>query len=120
MLKERHLAATAALIAVCGIALIAAANALVEYKETSIAEIDGGSIGKRVLVFGHIEWALQKDNFVLLTLNDGAKIKVVAFSPTKEERAILARGAYVSVKGTVKQYKNEIEIVAEEVNEWKG
>lgn len=118
MLEEKHITAASLLCAFLGIAILYSLGQAIEPKETNIGEINESRIGERIAVIGRIDWALEKENFVLLTLNNGAKIKAIKFNPTKEERALAGPDSFVRVIGKVQLYENELEIVAEEIKKW--
>ena len=118
MLSERMLAAVCMLCAVCGIAVLLYANTALAPPKTGIAEIGRSRVGDRVSVSGRIDWVLKQEGFSLFTLDDGKKIKVVRFSPSPEENGLLEKGAMTTVFGKVQLYKNELEIVAEEIRPW--
>ncbi len=118
MLGEKHLAISSLACAAFGITMLFLLNEAIEPRELSVREINESLVGERVSVAGRVDWALEKDNFILFTLNDGAKIKAIKFSPSWEERGLAGKGSYVTVVGKVQLYKNEIEIVAEEIRQW--
>ena len=117
MLEEKQIAIAGLLCAILGIGLLFLLNQTIAPRERSIREINETSIGERVSVSGKVDWTLEKENFVLFTLNDGARIKVIKFSPSKEERALAQTNSLVIVIGKIQLNKNELEIVAEEIRE---
>ena len=118
MLTEKHIAVASLLLAIAGTGLLFLFNQAIEPREMEIGEIEKSGVGARIRVGAKIEWALERDNYVLLTLDDGSKIKAIKFGPSQEERQIAKRGSFVEVVGKVQVYKNELEIVAEEIKRW--
>ena len=115
MVEEKHLTAASLVCAGIGITMLFFLNQSIQPEEKIISEIEEGGIGKLVAVKGRISWIMKQENFVLFTLEDGAKIKVIKFNPSKEEREIAAGNSFVEVIGKVELYKNELEIVASEI-----
>jgi DNA/RNA endonuclease YhcR with UshA esterase domain len=118
MLTEKHIAVVSLLLAIAGTGLLFLFNQAIDPMEIEIGEITKSNIGERIKVGAKIEWALEKDNYILLTLDDGSKIKAVHFGPSPEERQIAKPGSFVAVVGKVQLYKNELEIIAEEIKRW--
>ncbi len=120
MLGEKHLALVAMACAVAGIGILFLLEVVTVAPEISIGQIDKSHIGETVSVSGKIDWVLQKEGFVLFTIEDGEKINAIKFSPTETERNALGKGTWVTVVGKVQLYRNELEIIAEEVVEWQN
>ena len=118
MLTEKHVAVASLLLAIAGTGLLFLFNQAIEPKEIVIGEIEKANVGERIRVGAKIDWALEKDNYLLLTLDDGSKIKAIHFGPSQEERQIAKPGSFVEVVGKVQLYKNELEIIAEEIKRW--
>ncbi len=118
MLTEKHIAVASLLLAIVGTGLLFLFNQAIEPREVRIEEIGRGLVGERVSVVGKVNWAMERENFVLFTLDDGAKIKAIKFNPSKEEKVIARKDSFVLVTGKVQLYKNELEIVAEEIKRW--
>jgi DNA/RNA endonuclease YhcR with UshA esterase domain len=118
MLGERHVAIAALLCGALGVLLLLLLHNAVEPREISIRQINASMVGTRVSVEGKIEWVIEKDSFVLFLLGRGAKIKAIKFAPTKNERALAKKDSFVRVVGKVQLYRNEVEIVAEEIRQW--
>ena len=117
MLMERDLAIVAIVCGAIGISMLFAIENAVGPRAVSIAQLDESWAGERVSVTGNVEWVLQKDNFVMITLNDGGKINAIKFNPAEQERQIAYRGNKVEVVGKVEIYKQELEIVAGEIKQ---
>jgi len=119
MLKEKHLLACSLLFSAFGIALLFCTNAMFEPVQQQISEINGESVGQSVLIKGVVKWAMQKDGFVLFELHDGKTITAIKFSPSEQERQAATKGNFVEVIGKVQVYRNELEIVAQEIRKWQ-
>ena len=80
----------------------------------SPGEVSGEFVGKTVLVKGTVESAASGRTFKTFSLCRTKCVKVIDFG----NREPPERGSFVSVEGTVKEYRGEIEVVAEiiEVN----
>ena len=120
MLEERHLALAALACAIAGIGILFLLETVAVAPEINIRQIDNSRIGETVSVLGKVDWVLQKEGFVLFTIEDGKKINAIRFSPTEMERNALGKGVWVKVVGKVQLYRNELEIVAEEVEKWQN
>lgn len=118
MLVEKHLAIISLLCALLGITMLFVLNNAIEPTEIKVREINSEMRGQRVLVSGHVEWAMERENFVMFTLNDGEKIKAIKFGPLEEERILLRDREFVTIVGKIQLYKGELEIVAEEIRKW--
>ena len=112
MLTEKHLALASLFLAISGFALLFFINNAIEPQEISIGDIGKEHTGEMVSVLGRVDWVLEKDGFIIFTLNDGAKIKAIRFSPTKEESNAAKVNSFVRVTGKVQIYEGEVEIVA--------
>ncbi|MDP6671121.1 MAG: hypothetical protein QGI60_04880 [archaeon] len=118
MLTEKHIAIASLILAIVGTGLLFLFNQAIEPNELEIGTLGKSNVGERIKVGAKIEWALEKDNYILLTLDDGSKIKAIKFGPSPEERQIAKPGSFVAVVGKVQLYKNELEIIAEEIKRW--
>lgn len=113
MLSETHLGVFSLACAALGLAILIFLNSALEPREVSVAEISKELVGERVKVRARVTWGLERDNFVVFTLGERAKIKAIKFNPTKIERNLVRERSFVWVVGKVELYRNELEIVAD-------
>ena len=113
--EEKQAIAASLGCAAIGIAILFLLNNLVQPEEKSISEIIEQDIGKFVQIKGRVSWVLQRESFVLFTLENRAKIKVIKFNPSKEEREAIVKNSFVEVIGKVQLYENGLEIAASEI-----
>ncbi|MDD5650529.1 MAG: OB-fold nucleic acid binding domain-containing protein [Candidatus Nanoarchaeia archaeon] len=84
-----------------------------ELKETPIKDINYKLMDQRVKTSGYIDRIFETKGLYLLDLkNNSSKITVLIF---KKENITLLKNSYVSVEGTVTEYKNQTEIIAKKV-----
>tara|TARA_Y100000310_G_scaffold345396_1_gene464445 strand:- start:11434 stop:11787 length:354 start_codon:yes stop_codon:yes gene_type:complete len=117
-MQEKHLAIIAISCATIGIVLLFILEQYIEPQKLSVRALEDNLIGNRVEVKGRVDWALERENFLLFTLNDGEKIKAIKFNPTELEMELIRKRIPVVVVGKLQVYKNELEIVVEEIRKW--
>jgi len=120
MLREKQIATVAIICSMLGLAALFFLNTFIGPMPVNLQEIDHALIGETISTHGKVVWVLQRDNFLLFTLENGTKLKAIKFSPTILEKTIVKPGTIVKVSGKVELYKNEIEIVAGEIVRWTG
>ena len=101
------------LIGIFGIILLALL--LPEYMEIDANEISSGHAGQRVSVLGKIANLEIRNGNAFFLLENNSSIKAVFFSPSFEQSNFLIEGKIVKAKGRIELYKNEPELVVEEV-----
>jgi len=110
MLGEYRLGQLALLAGVVGIIFLFYYSYSWECIRIPIGSIGSKMLEERVCVKGIVDWSHEGGEFLLFGLNDGNSIKVIKFGSASIEGKRI-----VSVKGTVQEYRGEIEIVAEEI-----
>lgn len=84
-----------------------------ELKETAIKDINYKLMDQRVKTSGYIDRIFETKGLYLLDLKDNSsKITVLIF---KKENLTLIKNSYISVEGSVTEYKNQTEIIAKRV-----
>jgi len=83
--------------------------------KTNIGNIDKSYIGRVVFIRGNVTSNYYKNGNLFLTVKDDTgEIKVVAFENTVKKLNINPKiNGYIEIKGNVKEYKGELEIIAE-------
>jgi len=84
--------------------------------KTNIGDIDESYIGKTVLISGNISSNYYNNGNVFLDVKDQTgKIKAVVFENTMKKLNINPKeiSGCVEIKGSVNEYKGELEIIAE-------
>lgn len=121
MLSERSLYRISFFLAIAGIVAVFLVSSGIEPQEIRISKITGDFLGRTVSVSGIIGdkpyW--HEDGHLFFTLSDGPwEMKVVFFeSAAKKLPGLknLSKGMNVTVTGKVNEYKNELEIVGNEI-----
>ncbi len=114
MLGEQWLERLAFFVSVIGIVFLFYYSYSAECSFVRVKDIGREMLGERVCVRGTIAWMHCGEKILLFGLNDGNSIKVVEFGDKPANKEI-ETGKIVSVKGTVKEYLGEIEIIAEKI-----
>ena len=118
MLQQERISQIALLVSIAGVALLLLSAELLEARQVKIGEIDETMIGLEVRVEARVLSKYEKDNIVFMQLYDGTgKIKAVVFNASEEQRALIGKG-FASFEGKVQLYREELELVVEEVRQW--
>jgi len=103
------------IIAVIGVVFIYFVINVIGDRTMQISEATG-KIGSSVKVMGTINSVYKHDGNSFMRIGDpSGDIKVVVFERSKVSQDSLERGKEIVVKGKVKEYNNEIEIIASEI-----
>ena len=102
-------------LAVAG--LLALAFLLPEEKSVQAGAITAEMSGEKILVAGTIKNLEIRNGNAFFTLENGATVKAVYFSPSIEQLSLLRNGSTVIVKAEVSLYRQETELIASEVRE---
>ena len=98
-------------LAFLGLGALFVLSKTVEGEIVGISEISEEKIGQKVVVQGVVHNLRQLETMTLFSLQEnGADILVVSFSA-----ADIEENDVVTVTGSVKEYKGELEVVAEEI-----
>jgi len=100
-----------------GIAALALAAKSLEPVSKKISELREEDLGTRVLVSGTVSSASWKDGNLVLKACDGECVKIVVFSSLASQMRehsldpnSLKPGAFISVEGTLDEYRGELEV----------
>lgn len=102
-------------VAAAGLVFLFLITISIEPMQAKISEVSSDLVGRDIVVKGKIDSYFTKEGNVFITLEEGAKIKVVMFSREAQKQPWvydLQKGDSVFVEGRVQLYKNELEIVA--------
>lgn len=103
------------LVSLAGIILLLFLVFMEEPLEISPGEIDESWISKKVISQGMVGKRFFAKNTLFFSLGEGDGLRVVVFSPTIRELVEIRDNELVKVRGVVKKYKGQLEIIAEEV-----
>lgn len=103
----------AIIVAVIGLIALFAISATTELDVTNTYDIDRGLINKDVRVIGQIISVKELDKTLLLEVSQQKPVTVVVFKDGKGRS--FATGDEVDITGQVRDYKGNVEIVAEKV-----
>ncbi len=103
------------LVSLAGIILLLFLVFMEEPLEISPGEIDESWLNKRVISEGVIGGRFFSKDTLFFSLGGEGGLKVVVFSPTVRELGEIRDNELVKVRGVVKKYKGQLEIIAEEV-----
>lgn len=117
MISDSHLMKLSFAVAVLGVVVLFFIVQLTEPLAVRIVEINEAMSGQSVITNGTISSFSTKDGNVFLTLSDEKEIKVVMFKKDAERNNIyqLKDGDQIRVNGKVSVYRDELEIVAEQI-----
>ncbi|GEM_PF-2488516 len=118
-MDDATLAKASLIVALAGIAGIAAVSYTLEPESTFIADIDGADSGKIMKVTGSLSGLSQRDGNYFLTIDDGSEIDAVIFESDARKMGGLAglkKGASVEATGRVAVYRGELEIIVQALN----
>ncbi len=119
MLQQETISAIALCVSLTGIVMLFAFAESLEARQVQIGEIDEALLGWHVKINAKILSSYQLDSTVFLQLYDGTgKIKAVLFKPSKQQQELIGKNTFASFEGKVQLYKNELEIIVEQVKEW--
>jgi len=111
-MKDRKLLVISLAWSLIGIFLLMLVAIFTEPQETLIANLEE-NLGKTVIVNGDVTKATYKENVAFIDIKDKTgKVSVVLFEKPAYQ---VVSGDAISVKGKVQIYKDELEIVADEI-----
>ena len=112
-MENKRLFAISLFLSVFGIFCLALLAENLELKETPINEINYKLMDQQIKTSGFIDSVYEGKGIYLLNLKDNStKITVLIF---KKENLTLEKNTFVSVEGTVSEYKNQTEIIAKRI-----
>ncbi|MFH1586389.1 MAG: OB-fold nucleic acid binding domain-containing protein [Candidatus Diapherotrites archaeon] len=103
------------LVSLAGIILLLFLAFMEEPLEISPGEIDESWLDKRVISQGKVGERFFANDTLFFSLGGEGGLRVVVFSPTVRELAGVRENEFVRIRGVVKKYKGQLEIIAEEV-----
>lgn len=114
-MKEEKLFLVSLIFSLVGIVIILIAAKYDKLEYTKISEIDKNKIGEYVKIKGFVVSKKELQSLYLFTIKDeDSYVKIVAFKD--DENIInLKVNQLVEVEGTVKKYKNELEVEAKKI-----
>ncbi|MCX8158301.1 MAG: OB-fold nucleic acid binding domain-containing protein [Candidatus Diapherotrites archaeon] len=83
--------------------------------ELRISDINKNFIDKKISVKGIVSWAKLSKGILFFELQDKGNIYCLIFYPTVDEISLVKKGNSLKIKGVVKEYKGNLEIIVEEV-----
>lgn len=102
----------AVLLSITGLALIHLSSSYLTPEEVKTDEIKPGWIGKKVVLNGEVTEKSRFNETLIFTLKDSeGRIKVAEFKSDSN----ISKGENITVKGTVKIYQGDMEIVADRI-----
>jgi len=113
--NDRLVRKISVLVSVIGIASLLFLVLIEEPLKISVSEIDDSFLDKRVVSEGIAKERYFAKNTLFFSLFDEGSIKVVYFSPSIKTIGTIRENVKLRVKGVVKSYKGQLEIVAEEI-----
>ena len=111
-MKENTLLKIALVCSIIGIALLFIVSQSIGVDEKSIGQIDMASIGEYVKINGAVTNVVDKENVMILTIEQPSKINVVLF---KKKPVELREGNYVEVIGKIDDYEGKPELIGDKV-----
>ncbi len=111
-MKENTFLKLALVWSLIGIFILLVVAVFTEPKAIELAEV-GQHIGEKVIVQGVVGDATYKEKVSFIDLDDGSgKISIVLFENPEKK---VYTGDEIQVKGQVKEYEGDLEIVADEI-----
>lgn len=106
-----------AAVSIIGIATLFLADSFFEAEKTTALQAKGFPDGKKALVEGRALNVFVAKGTLFFTLKDytGNTVKIVKFTPSKEDLDTANYPGFVSVTGRMQAYNGEGEIIAQEV-----
>ncbi|MBU1120751.1 hypothetical protein KJ660_02635 [Candidatus Micrarchaeota archaeon] len=115
-LNDFFISRIALICAVLGLIILFYFSIQSAYTEKGIEEISNELIGSRVSVKGFVGESFFAKETLFFKLSEGRNsIQVVKFNPSVEDFEEVKENSFVEVKGSVQEYKKNLEIIAEEV-----
>ncbi|MFH1544755.1 MAG: OB-fold nucleic acid binding domain-containing protein [archaeon] len=115
-LNDFFISRIALICAVLGLIILFYFSIQSAYAEKGIEEISNELIGSRVSVKGFVEDKFFAKETLFFKLSEGRNsIQVVKFNPSVEDFEEVKGNSFVEVRGSVQEYKKNLEIIAEEV-----
>jgi len=111
-MKESTLLKIALICSVIGVALLFIFSESAEINEKPIGEIDMTNIGEYVKINGAVTNVVDKENVMILTIEQPSKINVVLF---KKKPVELKQGNYIEVIGKIDDYEGKPEIIGDKI-----
>lgn len=113
-MKEKHLIKIAIICSLIGILIILLITEFTVIPLVKISEINKDLLNKEVKVQGKIISIKETPGLYIFTVEDDSIIKAVMF---KEELLQISKGDSVEIQGRVIEYKKELEIQINKLNE---
>lgn len=105
-----------ALMAFFGLLSLITLEAIFEpVKNINIKDIDKSLVLKKVELTGQAKNVFVSKNTLFFEISNNGKIKAVKFNPTQNDVLIVQENNYIKAIGTIQEYKNQLEIIVEEV-----
>lgn len=101
------------LLSLLGIFCLALLSENLELEEIPISNITYKMLDQRVKISGFITRVSETPGLYILNVEDNSsEITVIIF---KKENISLLKNSYVSIEGSISEYKNQTEIIAKEI-----
>ena len=111
-MEEKFLLKIAVLCSMAGILVLFLISDGLEINQEELWKISEEKIDSTVVVKGKIIDLFENNKSMIFEIESKEVISVVLF---KENPVKLNRGDYVEVRGVVREYKNDVEIIGDEV-----
>jgi len=112
-MKESTLLKIALIGALVGIFIILFISEKIDLSESNIANITKSNLDQKVKIRGLVTKSYETPGLLILSIKDNTgTISVVVF---KEENLTIDKNHVVEIYGTVTEYKEQIEILADEI-----
>ena|SRR3989344_794323 len=112
-MQDSKLFKTSLIISVIGTFLILLLSEYSEVELTNINDLNKNQLETRVKIKGTVVSARETPGLYILSIRDSAStIPIIVF---KEETLNIERGTQIEITGKLTEYKNELEIIAEEI-----
>lgn len=110
-MNERLLFNLALFFSISGIIILFLLAKTIEINDTTIDKIADTGTGNSVSVVGTVEEISEKGNITFIMISQTNEIKIVSFASGLD----LKQGEQVRVTGKIQDYRNEKEIVADQI-----
>lgn len=111
-MEEKTLLKIAFIFSIVGVVALFLVSENIAPQEIKISEISCADSGKDVKIHGRIAGVDEKEDIVVISVAQEKIIKVVAF---KDGKLNLQKGQVIEVEGEVRNYKGNLEIVADKM-----
>lgn len=113
-MEEETLLKVALVCSLTGVLILLFLSEIIEVKQYQIKDINKKLIEKTIKVSGKVERVTQTPGLLIFDINDNTgTITVVIF---KEDPIDIQENIEVNIEGKVTQYKDKLEIIAEDVS----